>query len=541
MVATNAQPWTYFIAAAASERLTGYDAEKTSSSTSVAGSTGNFSQESSRSRTQEFMLIPRINGYLSAVDQVKLGGHLVGSKTGGGFDSSANGLDTAGLPTSALAHENSNSERTWLQARADWSRRFKDSKLDSVLTVQNGRERIDRDRTQSSTTNLGTTNSPSTFGDERRERTTTLSSKLTSTQGELVRMFGFEIEQRHLDVDSLYTATTSTGLNLGADIRRSAIWAQDDWVLPARTTLSLGLRAEQLVSSSDYVSSGSGSAVTQNQVFYQPSAHLRKAIDEQMQVRANLARVTRMPNLLSLIDRTVYSQNNSLSSPDTVGNPGLLPETTLTLDFGIERRLGDAGSTGLNVFGRSQQQVLSNRVSQDSSSGRYISRTENIGDAQIWGLEGDLKHNLAWAGLGPDWSLNGNASWLYSRMNNGEFEGQRIPGQARTLFNATVAKPLRRTGGWFGGGTLSHTGSADLNSQNTSGTVQAFYSLDLYIGRVHPQWGFWRLGVFNLTNSARVQDRVVNGVSSSGQATATTEHAVTTLTPRVYLSVGTQF
>ena len=57
-------------------------------------------------------------------------------------------------------------------------------------------------------------------------------------------------------------------------------------------------------------------------------------------------RVTRKPALLDLLERRLPSQGeNSPNNPDFVGNPQLRPESTLTVDVGIEldtRRLGAA-------------------------------------------------------------------------------------------------------------------------------------------------------------------------------------------------------
>jgi hypothetical protein len=115
--------------------------------------------------------------------------------------------------------------------------------------------------------------------------------------------------------------------------------------------------------------------------------------------------------------------------------------------------------------------------------------------------------------------------------------GGRIPGQARYLLNANIAKPLRRTGGWFGGASMSLVGAADLDTSNgVTGTDRARRTFDFYVGSVNPKLGYWRLGVFNIGNAKQVRDRAYNSGGVAFQ-----DNSVLTYTPRVYLTLGTQF
>ena len=121
------------------------------------------------------------------------------------------------------------------------------------------------------------------------------------------------------------------------------------------------------------------------------------------------------------------------------------------------------GGTAINLFVREVSDAIA-PVSAPNAAGRWVEQRINAGDARVWGIELDAKTGLVWAGLGRDWTLSANASLLQSRMTSGVNAGNRIPGQARYTANVTVAKPIRRTGGLFGGGTLTLTGPADLDS-----------------------------------------------------------------------------
>jgi outer membrane receptor for ferrienterochelin and colicin len=271
--------------------------------------------------------------------------------------------------------------------------------------------------------------------------------------------------------------------------------------------------------------------------FIQPSLHTRTAIGKDMQWRLNLARVTRNPAVRDLFNRSSPSVGaNSITNPDNAGNPDLRPEVAWSLDTGLDQRLGGQGQLGLNLFVRQLSDTLATLVTP--VNGRWVQTRANVGDATVWGLEADVKTGLTWAGLGRDWTLSSNASLLQSRMTSGPSQGNRIPGQARYTASVNVAKPLRRTGGLFGGATLSLTGPTQLNtSPGITGQDHARAALDVYIGRVQPTWGFWRVGVYNIGNARFSRDR--HYADASGNSWQ--DSSSMTLTPRVYLAVGTQF
>jgi outer membrane receptor for ferrienterochelin and colicins len=212
----------------------------------------------------------------------------------------------------------------------------------------------------------------------------------------------------------------------------------------------------------------------------------------------------------------------------------------VTLDFGLEKRLAGLGQTGVNVFLREQRDVLARRVYL-ASNGRWEEQPDNVGSATVWGIETDIRTNLVWAGLGPDWSLSANASLLQSKMRDGPAAGERIPGQARYLANVNLAKPLKITGGWYGGTTVAIHGSSDqagsTAAYHAAGRQGSHAQLDVFIGSVIPAIGFWRLNVYNITNYKQSRQRTVtdaNGISYS-------ESTARRLTPRVFLTFGTRF
>ncbi len=532
------QPWTYFLAAGALERITGSDVERQTSTFGTNPSTLT-SHDAYRYRTGQVWMVPRLSGRLGPLDQLNLRGMYVGTETRGRIGSVGQGADSFG-PISSLVQDQTHTERGMLQMRGDWTHRFKGSKWETFLSTQSNSEKIDRTRSQTLTQASGQGATSSQFGDDQRERMVTLSSKLTGTVDPLLWMTGADVEERKLTVDTSSSSglgTSGPTLGFGARTRRTVLWGQNEWELPGTTTLTAGLRLENLDTQTVY----NGVVVNAQRSLVQPSLHLRTPLNDDTQVRFNLARITRNPALMDLIDRRLPSQGvNTLTNPDVAGNPLLRSESSVTLDTGLEHKWGPQGQVGLNVFVRQVSDVIARRVTENSV-GLWTQTPQNVGDALVWGLEADAKKPVSWPaqwGLGSDWTFSGNASLLQSRMTRGDNFGQRIPGQARYLVNLNLAKPQPQKGGWYGGTTLSLQGAADLaTSATASGRELAFATLDAYVGRVVPGWGYWRLQVYNLTDSPRVRER--RDVDAGGRVTA--DRSTLRWTPRLFFSVGTQF
>jgi len=525
------QPWAYFVAVASTGYLLGSD---TARQTVDNGSLSGQSNTVGRYRRMEYSIVPRLSGRLSAADQLGLRATLSRSNFGGTTQSQ--GIATLGSQLYNMASQEAYGyKRQYLQAAADWTHRFAGSKLESTASGSQVRDNVNR---AGSVTDSNAGNQIAdlyTFADNRQEDLWTLKTKLTGTESELLWSMGAEMETRTLRVS---TATTDTfnpvaPLGLRASLRRRILWGQNEWELPGRTTLTAGLRAEML----DIQSGDTSSLANQRLGFLQPSVHTRTPLGPDTQWRVNLARVTRNPSLWDLVNRTTpASGSNSITNADNLGNPNLRPERAWAFDTGLERRLGKEGQAGLNFFVRQQQDTLATLTTL--SGARWVQQRVNAGDSLVWGMEADAKTGLTWLGLGSDWTLSTNASLLQSRMTSGPNIGNRIPGQARYVASLNVAKPLRRSGGLFGGFTVSLTGPTQLNtSPGITGSEGARGVLDVYVGSVLPRLGYWRLGVYNIGNASFSRER--NYADSAGNPVQDASNML--LTPRVYFSIGTQF
>lgn len=529
------QVWSYFVALANTGQLWGADVHRT---TAVSdGSASSVTDGLSRFRRSEFTLVPRINGKLSATDQVALRGTFSRSHLNGATESQTNGLNASNAYNSST-DEYQDRKKDYTQASIDWTHRFKTSMLETTLNGSRATEVVNRAGDIFLNANTKAQASAYSFVDDRTERNWSLGTKLTGTSSPLLWSVGIDTDTRNLYVDNITNTSSSTtaapvNLHLNAKIARHTIWAQNEWELPATTTLTAGLRAEKTV----IQSIDTDNLANQNRFFLQPSLHSRTSISEDMQIRVNLARIAKNPSIWDLIDRTIPSPGiNTINSPDFTGNPNLQPEKAWTLDFGFERRLPTQGQMGLNVFVRNLTDAIG--TSTVLIDNRWTEQRNNVGNARVWGLEADVKTGLTWLGMGSDWSLSANASLLQSKLTSGENQGSRIPGQARYLANVNIAKPLRRSGGWYGGTSLSLTGPAQLNtSPLITGQDRARLLLDIYVGSVLPNLGYWRLGFYNIGNAKFNRDR--NYLNSNGTVLA--DNASMQIGRRIFLSFGTQF
>ncbi len=516
--------WTYFMGLAGGGFLSSADSQRITQ----GGTNPQSSESQTRNRREEWTLLPRLNGRLSAKDQVALRGTLTTSALDGRY------TNQALVGTGVTSPNYTNDERTdqgkqYRQGAMDWTRRLEGSKLESSFSAN----RLAEDVTRTGQTISSSGVSNTVFQDQRTESAWSLKSKLTGTQTSLLWMVGAEVESRHATANtqrSNDSPASQSSEQLSADIQRQVLWGQNEWSLPLQTTLTAGLRGESIL----LRTTNASLPASQRLSFLQPSLHTRTPISDNLQWRSNLARITRNPNIWDLVDRSVPSQGaNAISNPDQLGNPNLRPEVALTLDTGLERRLPRQGQMGFNLFVRQLDDVMARRTSL--VNGRWVDQRQNIGSATAWGLEADIKQPLA-GDMMRGWNLSASGSLLQSRMSDGPDAGLRIPGQARYVANVSVNKPLRRAGGPFGGMTVSLNGPSSLSTGTQQGREQARLTLDVFGGSVIPKVGFWRLGVYNLSNA-----RMRRELQYTQGLAAVTESTSTTLAPRIYLSFGTQF
>jgi outer membrane receptor for ferrienterochelin and colicins len=580
-------PTTYFLLISAYERL-GATNRIANTSNSISPEFDTKSDHS-QSRTREAMLIPRFTVKPNFKDTWTINPFLIVTKS----TSTVDGL-TAGQASSSTgapfgysinSSELTTTDRALARVSTTWAHRFTSNRLETRASVERGTEktlRLSEFSTQapasitSGRLTPGVTNQ--TLTDERAETVFNLATKLQGFEDAKVWSIGGEVDHRVLTADTVTSGTfvPASTLDYRAKQLRLAAWGQNEWTPFAKATLVGGLRLESL--SRDTTSSTFGRS--DDWLRWQPSLNLRTPISPDVQFRAGIARTTKIPPLLDVVDRTVLSSGiNSATRPDTKGNTALRPETTLSFDVGFEfkiatssaalsppsaqpagqrgaggagggQRTGQSaqaaqvGQAGFNVFVRDIQDPIIRTTGFDSVAtaarpyGAWVQTPQNGQNGRAWGIETDIKLPLSVIGLNA-WNFTGNASLFRSNIDLGGGSFGRIPGQPYYIANMSVTKPIPRAGGYFAGATVNLTGATKLgdgiNSGGQSGHVAR---LDGFIGQVFPNVGYVRLGVFNINNAGRNRVRTDTDAVTGNTRT---EQVVERGGRSVFLTFGTRF
>jgi len=145
------------------------------------------------------------------------------------------------------------------------------------------------------------------------------------------------------------------------------------------------------------------------------------------QVRISLTRSYRSPTLNNLIARPAVNTRYPVPGPNTptqadrAGNPNLKPELATGIDVAFERYLPGSGLVSANVFRRSISDYMRNVTTLEPVSyanvARWVSRTQNIGDAVTEGVELEAKFRVSDVVAGaPRTDVRANASFFHSRV-----------------------------------------------------------------------------------------------------------------------------
>lgn len=195
-----------------------------------------------------------------------------------------------------------------------------------------------------------------------------------------------------------------------ATLQRQALWLQDEWVIDAHWDTQLGLRAEQLTSSS----TGVAEQRRHRSRVVSPLAHVRYRFDPKGRdlLRASLTRSYRSPEPAQLIERPAingsYPANgpNTALAPDRVGNAQLRPELATGVEVALERYFARSGVASVAAFHRRISGLIRSEVVLEqelawSTVPRYVARPRNLERAETSGLEFELKGRAA--DLLPGW------------------------------------------------------------------------------------------------------------------------------------------
>jgi outer membrane receptor for ferrienterochelin and colicins len=257
----------------------------------------------------------------------------------------------------------------------------------------------------------GTVNRHVDDSTDNRDRNATLSLKASSgLAGGHSLVSGVELETRrrvdaHTTLWNGVPQLTEFGDNATAASGRFAIYAQDEWSITQQWSASAGLRIESITTEGE----GANDVVERN--YSRVATPLLHAVwrpdpGSRDQVRASLTRSYNSPNLNQLIGRPALNNTNpppgtnTELTADRAGNPALRPEVALGIELVLERYLAEGGVLSANLFARRISDLIRNVVTLEDVSWspgvpRYVSRPQNIGDADSQGIELEAKFRLS--------------------------------------------------------------------------------------------------------------------------------------------------
>lgn len=208
--------------------------------------------------------------------------------------------------------------------------------------------------------------------------------------------------------------------------------------------------------------------------FLLPSAHLRWNLDDAQRITASVARTVRRPDFNAISPALLLTE---AGDNDVLGNPLLDPESAWGLDVGYERRLGDQGIAGVNLFYRDIQDLVelaNTGVVGSDGPGTFVLQPRNTGDGQVWGAEFDLSTPLSAFGL-DNTGVFVNYTWLDSEIEDG-FGTRRFNNQSNYVYNVGFIQELPSLEASFG---VTFRQQGDATSRVVGEEVVTSYDGDL--------------------------------------------------------------
>ncbi|THC41588.1 TonB-dependent siderophore receptor [Massilia sp. Mn16-1_5] len=283
-----------------------------------------------------------------------------------------------------------------------------------------------------------------------------------------------------------------------ARVERLALFAQDEWTISERFEGYAGLRWEGLRTGTD----GADLArVATSSSVASPILQLLWKLPAKQQLRLALARTYKAPLTGNLVPRRyTINNNNGPANPDVEGNPDLRPELSWGLDLAYERPLGEKGTATLSGYAKRVSDVTTQQLYRDGLS--WVARPINNGDADLAGVEVDLKSPLKVGAAAFELRLNAGRNW--SRVRN-------VPGPDNTLaeqvpFTLNLGADYRGVGIWSAGANLNIRASA---------TSRSIDGVTTWLGRTAPLDLYWTR---KLDAGWRLRASVANALGSKQRA-----------------------
>ncbi|MET0321528.1 MAG: TonB-dependent receptor [Duganella sp.] len=282
--------------------------------------------------------------------------------------------------------------------------------------------------------------------------------------------------------DAAGAQTDASNADYSANVRRLALFAQDEWQVTKDVSVYAGLRHERLQTASRALAANAPDALDVSSAVWSPSLQARYALPNKDVLRLALARTYKAPELAKLVPRRYTTDNNNNpNNPDEQGNPDLRPELAWGLDAAYERYLGDGAVASMSAYWRRIRDVTQMRLFEED--GIWVQAPFNNGTASVRGIE--LEARLPLRRLLPGMQalaldLRANLSRNWSTVANVPGPDNRLEAQVPVTANLGADYRLPATA-WTVGGDFNYQGGGAVrqSAQLRSGT-QAKRELDLY-------------------------------------------------------------
>ena len=255
-----------------------------------------------------------------------------------------------------------------------------------------------------------------------------------------------------------------------SQIRRAAVYVQDNWTIDDAWSVYLGVRDEQMDTSSrgttyDRIHNHISAVSPIVQALWKPGG------DGHDQIRLAVGRTFKAPDIASLVPRPYMSYNNTVFFPDGVGNPTLKPELAWGVDASYEHDWVNGSMLSVSAFRRQLSGVIFKVTVL--RNGRWISTPVNNGAAQAAGVT--IEGRTTWQDMDLHVSLTKNTSQVDSLPGPGNVLADQSPAQ----FNLDIDRKVGTL--WAFGG--SYDFSQGILAQQTARQwlkVPDTHEIDLY-------------------------------------------------------------
>jgi outer membrane receptor protein involved in Fe transport len=327
----------------------------------------------------------------------------------------------------------------------------------------------------------------------------------------------------HEDLDQLFDA----------DVSRLALFAQDEWSVTRQWSVYGGLRWEGIRTRS---AGNSYATVDNRSSVWSPVFQTLYKFEgsKNDQLRLGVTRTYKAPSVNSLVPRRFASSNNSQTSPDQQGNPGLRPELSWGLDLAYEHYLAGGGMLSASTYARRIQDITHNTTTL--VNGLWVSMPVNDGVATTRGVELEAKLPLRSVfQSAPSVDLRANLARNWSTLSNVPGPDNRLDQQTPVSGNLGLDYKMASLPLTMGGSYSFQNGGPVRVTFNQYAYSVPKRTLDLY--------GLWKFSPktqlrVSLANALHQQNVSASTyVDASGYAYSDTSLTPTSVTARALLEM----